>query len=206
MTKIFIINENNKHINYNGIRKPNMDKKDKITPALFQEHRTVRGFTAIELVIVILIGGILVLAINPFLRANLQAYMEARAGKEVLQTARIGFNRMISEIRRMQYTDLDGITSTSITFMGRNADGTPFTADDVFSYDLGTKQVWRNNVCLIKDVTAFSITGYKSDNTTTTWDETLVWRIKISMTVGHGPASCTFNEEIFPKGLPLDVW
>jgi prepilin-type N-terminal cleavage/methylation domain-containing protein len=166
----------------------------------------VQGFTMIELVIVLVITGILVMTVNPFFKINIKAYLSARSGKEMLQSSRIGLNRMASELRKMQLFDLWDIKSQRIEIVNRKSDGTAAGGTTVFTYDQNSGQVRRNNVRLMEGVSAFQVVGYQRDGVTTTTDETQVWKIKISLTVGQGTDKCDMYEEIVPKGLRWDQY
>jgi prepilin-type N-terminal cleavage/methylation domain-containing protein len=161
----------------------------------------VRGYTLIEVVIVLIITGILVMTVNPFFKINLKSYLAVRSGKEMLQASRIGLNRMANEMRRMQQFDLWYISSDEIQFVTRNPDGS--APGGTTKYDYNSSKGWleREDIRLVEGVSAFNITGYKRDNVTTTTDETQVWKIQISITVGMDPNKCIFRENIFPKGL-----
>jgi prepilin-type N-terminal cleavage/methylation domain-containing protein len=187
-----------------------MNKKQKITSAVLRSGRSAQGFTLIELVIVLVVSGILIITVTPFFKVNIDSYMRARGGKEMLQSTRIGFNRMISELRRMQYTNLQSISSSQIKFQGRSADGFQFAQPVIYKYSSSDGQVQRtdvsgNNVRLIEGVSVFSVTGYKSDGSTTTSTGS-VWRIKIKITLGMDENTSDFYMEIFPKGLQMNQW
>jgi prepilin-type N-terminal cleavage/methylation domain-containing protein len=64
-----------------------------------RDKKSSRGFTLIELVVVMSIIGIVLASITPMIRVSAKSYAAATGGKELMQTARIGMNRMHAELR-----------------------------------------------------------------------------------------------------------
>jgi Tfp pilus assembly protein PilW len=159
-----------------------------------------RGFTVMELVIVLIVSSVVVISVGPFFTTNINAYMTARAGKDMLQQSRIGFNRMVAEIRRMTQFGLLNLSSQRLEFWYRRADGVvPLTSIE-YSYSSSKGQILRNDVRLMEGVSAFTITGFTRTGATTT-NETQVWRIRISITLGLDDPTCTMVEEVVPLGF-----
>jgi Tfp pilus assembly protein FimT len=159
-----------------------------------------RGFTVMELVIVLIVSSVLVISVTPFFRTNIQAYMTARTGKEMLEQSRIGFNRMMSEIRRIPKNCLLELSSHVLRFWVQDQNGNIPALDVKYSYNSSYGQILRNDIRLVEGVSDFTVTGYTKTGATTT-DETQVWRIRISMTLGLDDQACTVVEEVVPLGF-----
>lgn len=75
------------------------------------------GFTVLEMVVSISVMTIILMAATPFIKTNVDSFGRTQAAKIVLQSARIGMNRMISEIRNIQETDdLQSWTADELQF------------------------------------------------------------------------------------------
>lgn len=75
------------------------------------------GFTLVELIVVLVVGSILVLAINPILSTTIRSYETVTTVSESAQAARIGFNRMLNDLRMVRSpSDVTEISSSAITF------------------------------------------------------------------------------------------
>jgi prepilin-type N-terminal cleavage/methylation domain-containing protein len=165
-----------------------------------------RGFTMIEMVIALTATAVLIGAVAPFFRVNLKSYMAVRFAKDTLESARIGFNRMVSEMRRLQDTnDFNSASSTSLDFDYLRVDGTLATVR--YYYNSGDGQVRRTyggvTSRLIEGVSDFSFTYYKADGTSFTPGAlTDIWRVKIKTVIGPDEAHrYTLYQDIFFKGI-----
>lgn len=167
-----------------------------------------RGFTMIEMVIALTAAAILLGTVAPFFRINLKAYMAVRFAKDSLQAARIGFNRMVSEMRRVQHVnDFNSASSTSLDFDYLRVDGTLASAR--FYYDENEGQVRRSSggvtSRLIEGVSDFSFSYYKADGTKftpTSSNLTDIWRVRIKTVIGPDEDhQYTLYQDIFFKGI-----
>ena len=158
------------------------------------------GITLIELVIVIAVTGILIGALTPFFKLNVESYINIRAGKDMLQSARIGFNRMVEELKRVEDSvDISNGSSNSIAFY--NADGNHVT----YRYYYG--QLQRGGVKLVDDVQSFAIRYYTADGTqksTPFYYVSDVWRIEVEMEVGDGEIQLLFEDQVTPRNFHFD--
>ena len=97
------------------------------------------GFTLIELVVVILLTGILVAAVTPFVQTNVEAFIRIQQGKNVAQGARVGLLRLTEELKRasnidsgdsndiqFDFVDVDGNTHSNINYEYRSGDQSLF--------------------------------------------------------------------------------
>jgi len=159
------------------------------------------GYSLMELVIVLVVTGFLVVSITPFFRISIRSYMGTRLGKETLEASRIAFNRMISELKRIQtLNEIYYGSSTRIEFQYPDENG-----DEQYTiYDYSSGNRW-----IIEGVTSFRITYYKSDGNSFTpyYNTENIWRIKVEMTVGskdYVGAEYKLVQEIHPKAIGLD--
>jgi prepilin-type N-terminal cleavage/methylation domain-containing protein len=174
-------------------------------------HSPAKGFTLVEMAIAIVVTSIIVVTITPFLRTTVNSYMTVRLGKETMEAARIGFNRMSSEIRRIEApTQFTSGSSTSFEFEFTNENDS--TGDVEYYYDshnywLVRRDNWTGVTSrLVEAVTALKFTFYNRSGSTftpTRMTAQNIWRIKLEMTVGKDEGrKFTITEEMFPKGIP----
>jgi prepilin-type N-terminal cleavage/methylation domain-containing protein len=182
-----------------------MERRKRNRQGISVKNRFSQGFTLIEIVIALLVTGIVILAITPFLRVNLMSYVTVKTGKNRMETARIGFNRMISEMRRIQGPlNIRFENATTMQFdamFSRN--GVIETKTITYTFDPAANEVTRAEnpqgpSTLVNNVSAFQIEYLdKAGNPMTT--EADIWRLRVSMTVGTGTDAAEFIQEIHPK-------
>lgn len=168
------------------------------------------GYSLMELVIVLVVTGFLVVSITPFFRISIRSYMGTRLGKETLEASRIAFNRMISELKRIQtVNEIYYGSSTRIEFEYPDENGV--MQETVYDYSSGNRWIWRDNNSnpFIEGVTSFRITYYRSNGNSFTpgVNTENIWRIKVEMTVGskdYVGAEYKLVQEIHPKAIGLD--
>ena len=171
------------------------------------KNRRSHGFSLIEIIIVVVVTGIIIMAINPLLKTNLLSYVTVKNGKNNLETARLGFNRMISELRRLQDPlNIRFNTSTGMEFDGMfYRDDVIATKTIVYTYDPSAGVVTRSEgyagtSTLIDNVTSFQIEYLDKDgNAVATQAD--IWRLRVSLTMGSGSSSAEFVQEIHPKAF-----
>lgn len=157
-----------------------------------------KGMTLIELAIVLVVVGILVGTVTPFFKVSIDSYFTVRTQKDLLQAARIGLNRMMSELRQLEGSlDITYGSSTRIDFdysiLGEN-----------ITYDFYNGQVIREGQKLIGNVQNFIIRYYTPDGTEKStpfgWDSD-VWRIQIEMEVGTEGKSLQIRGQSSPRSF-----
>ncbi len=162
------------------------------------------GYTVMELVVVMFAMSVITATIAPFIRLNVDSYIELSENKINLQTARIGFNKMLSELRYLN--DLEGADSDHIKFDAR------IDEEQVnnIHYRLGTDDDGNQGVGraqgmsfayeedydpLIAGVRTFTITYYDAAGIATT-DPNDVHRIRIYMVLQHEGKSLSFIGQV----------
>ncbi|MCK5145888.1 type II secretion system protein [bacterium] len=161
--------------------------------ALNKEH----GFTLMELIIVLLCTSIIMAATIPLFKVQTESYVDAREGKKLMQEARIGFNRLISEMRQItESTEIDWGRSNSIQF------DLPY--QDNIEYEVDSGSLERINTRLVDGVRSFNLTYYREDGSqisTPFFFSTDVWRIKILLEVGDDDNQVRLESQITPRNF-----
>jgi prepilin-type N-terminal cleavage/methylation domain-containing protein len=153
---------------------------------LFNSKNRKAGYTLIELVVVLLLTGILVAAVTPFVVTNVEAFIRIRQGKDTAQGARVGLLRMTEELKRA--SNIDSGDSNKIQFDFEDSDGnTHFNT--VYQYKSDKQSLFRNpswlwgrEVIIATVVQDFNLTYFDAIGNTTTAANAR--RILIEMKVG----------------------
>lgn len=158
------------------------------------------GFTIMEMVVVLVVTAIILAAILPFFKVNVDSFTNARLGKDILQSTRIGWNRMMEELKALEASiQIDQAYNSSIRF------DLPGNSNIDYAYNSTYKELRREDVKLIWGVQSFRIKYYDKDNnqiSTPFFNRTDVWRLKIEMEVGYGSQVMVFTEgQISPRNF-----
>jgi hypothetical protein len=145
--------------------------------------RSAGGFTIMELVITLVVSAIILTAVLPFFKVSVDSYTNARMGKDILQSARIGWNRMLTEMKAIVgSTEIDKAYSDQIQF------DLPGETNINYVYNHTYKQLEREGEKMIWGVQSFALTYYNKDGNQISTPFTArndVWRIKVRMEVGY---------------------
>jgi len=159
--------------------------------------RFEEGFTLIELVVVIVITGILAVTALPFFKVGVDSYIRTRAGKDILQSARIGLNRMMAEMKMIDASqDIDLGYNSQIQF------DLPSTSNITYRFQNGRLE--RNGKKLVEYVQNFVIRYYKQDGSqrsTPFASVSDVWRIQVEMEVGDGTTDLVLTAQVSPRNI-----
>ncbi len=157
------------------------------------------GLSLIEFVVVTLVIGIITATSLPFIRGSVNAYVNVRAGKELVQSARIGFSRMLAEMRMIEGSmEIDYGYSNEIRF------DLPNQSNINYEWEYGLLK--REGQKLVEGVQDFSFTYYKSDGSEKSpgfWYTDDVWRIEVEMTVGDGTNNIVIKGQVSPRNFHL---
>lgn len=122
---------------------------------------TKRGFTLVEMVLVIAILGILVGTLAPWLYNAAQTYNLITNRKSTLDQVRAGFDRMIAEIRLIPgQAQIIAVNPTSFQFQ--------YPAGTAIMYSISGTNILRNTDVLIPNATSLAFTYYDQSGTATT--------------------------------------
>ena len=175
-----------------------MMKKNKTNiRTIFQNEN---GFSLIELTVVIVVTSVFTLTTLPFFKVNINSYLQVKSGKNMIQSARIGFNRMMNEMKQIE----SSIVVNQAFTHGINFDlpGEP-GIDYTFSYG----SIKRNNVKLIENVQNFELRYYSADGTekaTPFYYDSDLWRIHIEITVGESGSYLVLRGQVSPRNIHYD--
>jgi len=150
----------------------------------------------VEMAIVIVVTGILITAAAPFFRLNVDSYIQVRNGKDIIQSGRIGFNRMMVELHRIEDPlDISYASSSSIHFI---------VGSELIVYELYDNVLLRNDKRFIDQVHGFTVYYYRDDgmlkSTPFAYDSN-VWRIQIELTVGDETNNFLLRGQVSPRNV-----
>lgn len=140
--------------------------------------RTIKGFTLIEMIIVMLITGIIVSSVAMMLSAGFTNYFTGVKVTALSNQATLAMTRMSEELQ--QASSFSAINASNVTFTT--------TGGSTISYSWSTPILTRTGISaqtLSNQVTSFSLTYYQS-NFSTTATLTAVQAVTISMTLSNG--------------------
>lgn len=184
-----------------------MDTYKRTNPKGDADSRKSAGFTLIEMTVALLVSGIVMMAVLPLFKVNLNSYVTVQSGKQHLDMTRIGFNRMVAEMRRIQNAnDVLILGDNQVQFdcaLYRNNDW--YTHVLQYTYDSANHVITRSDQSadmaeypLIKNVQAFSLRYLDKHGVPVTTSKD-IYMIRLSMTVGTGAQATTYTQEIHPK-------
>lgn len=155
---------------------------------------TSRGFTLIEVILVVVLLGIVSLALTAAFVPTMQTSVIVDTRKDALQNARLGMERMLREVREARSITA-GFTGTSLTFT--NAANTSIT----YSWS-GTPQnpLQRGADSLACCVQSFTLTYLQKDGSAATLPAQ-VWRIQADLQVLVGSETVELRSEVNPKNI-----
>ena len=155
------------------------------------------GVTLIELAFILVVVGLIVVAVLPFFKTNVRSYMAVTMTKDAVQSGRIGFNRMMNELKRLESSlDIDFGYTDQIQF------DLPHQSD--INYTFENLQLTREGEALIEDVQTFEFKFYREDGTERICpfiSVSDVWRIEVTMAVGDGVDNVEFRGQVSPRNI-----
>ena len=154
------------------------------------------GFTITEMAIVIVVSGILMSAAVPFFKINVDSYVQVRSGKNIIQSGRVAFNRMMAELHRIEdpLNIWIGDASQIEFYLGLRK----------IVYELYGDVIYRNDERFIENVQSFNLTYYREDGVTKATpfsSDSDVWRLGIVLVIGDGTSNFTLTGQISPRNL-----
>ena len=153
------------------------------------------GFSLMELIVVIVVTGIIIVTTLPFFKIGVQSYVSVRSGKDMMQSARIGLNRMMAEMRLIESSGyIDYGYSDEIQF--------DLPGENNITYVFSDGQIFRESKILVDGVRSFTIRYYKADGSqkaTPFWWENDIWRISVEMEVGDDESQMILTGQVSPR-------
>jgi prepilin-type N-terminal cleavage/methylation domain-containing protein len=157
-----------------------------------------RGYTLIELILTIIIVGIIAGVSAQVLLRGIDAYSLIMNRKDALQHARIGMDRMVSELSMVRNTDLSSISDTNISFWDINGNLTNFRRRSQYN----TYELYRGEDFLAGRLGLLDFDFYQSNGTSTSLPNS-VRLINIELTIqslgGYGSIATRTN--VFPRSF-----
>jgi len=164
--------------------------------------RQEKGLTLMEIVVSLIAVSIIIIPVSQLINTTVVGYTDIREYNFAIESARIGLNIMMSEIRSIEDpTDIDGGSSTSITI------DVPTSARDItYAFDADEQMVTRKESGLftaaypfIVFVRDFDIAFYDRDDIETTYNDPYLWRIGIEIEIGDDNAQYRLYDQVFPR-------
>lgn len=170
---------------------------DRLCKRMKHLFRMETGITLIEMAVVVVVTGIIIVAILPYIKVNVNSYTSISMGKHTTQSARIAFSRMLSEMKMVErWQDLDVCRSSRISF------DIPGESNIYYRFTDGV--LTRNDEIFLELVHRFVLKYYESDGTdmgSWFWDYWNIWRIEIEMEVGDGENNLVLQGQVSPRGI-----
>jgi prepilin-type N-terminal cleavage/methylation domain-containing protein len=156
--------------------------------------RRQRGFTLLELVMVIVIIGVISVVIAKIMLQGLQSFATSQNTSEVDWQGLIAMERLTSDIHTIRSpSDITTITASQLTFTD--------TSGTSVQYSLSGNNLLRNSQILASGVTGLTF-GYLSDTGATTATASAVRYISISLTLVQSNITTSFSTLVGSRGLP----
>ncbi len=157
-------------------------------------RKNSKGFTLIELILVIVLLGIVSIALTSAFVPTAQISVTVDTRKEALQNTRLAMERMLREIREARSITA-GFTATSLTFTN------PANGTITYSWS-GTAldPLQRSAVDLACCVQSLALT-YLQKSGAAAVTPAQVWRIQADLQVRVGNETVQFRSEVNPKNV-----
>lgn len=147
-------------------------------------HRT-RGFTLIELVIVIVILGVLSAMTLPLLQAGFNAYVTQRDISDANWQGRLALARFTRDVQSLSTTaTISSATNTQFTFVD--------AANSTVAYQLSASQLQRNGLTLANGVNSLGFAYYDAAGASTATLASIRY-VLIALTITHNNVNTTLR-------------
>ena len=159
-------------------------------------NKTQRGFTLIELVLVIMILGIIAAISSKTLSQGFSAYLAGRYVIEADGQARLALERMAREIHVIRSpTDISTATASpgQLTFNDINGNN--------ITYNLSGSSLMRNSQILADGINSLTFSFFDVNGASTA-TPSLIRFITIALNVTLNNTNFTITTSVFPRDLP----
>jgi prepilin-type N-terminal cleavage/methylation domain-containing protein len=161
-----------------------------------------RGFTLMELVMVMVLFGIVAAVAAPVMSSSFQAYFTGRDIAEADWQARVAIERMTRELRAMRApSDLVITAADNISFV--DADGTPirFCAGGGGGCGGAAGDLMRNGQPLASGISSLGF-SFLTRSATPTAIAAQVYYVTVSFTATRGTISKAHRTTVSPRNFP----
>ena len=175
----------------------------------YHRCRSLRGFTLIEMIAVIVVIGAIFALGGLMLSGTVRSYVSNKDAAEMSAHARVAFERMVREIRVIKeatVTSLEITTANRIKFLDANGNAVCFYLNGsslMRSEDGPTIVCGTTNAQVLADnVSALTFTYWRSDAVTAEpTDPTLVYYVTMAFTVSNGSFSQAYRTTVKPRNF-----
>jgi hypothetical protein len=165
--------------------------------------RNERGLTLMEIVVTLVAVTIIIIPVSKLINVTVVGYKDIQSYNFVVESARIGMNIMMSELRSVEtQTDVNGGSSTSITIdiptSSRDITYELVSDDEMITRQEGTGffDTPYPFIIFVKDL---QFTYYDRDDNSISVPNANLWRIQIKLTVGDDVNEYALYNQVFPR-------
>ncbi len=157
-----------------------------------------KGFTLIEIILTIMVVGVIAGVSAKVLMDGIDTYSLVTSRRDAVEHARVGMDRMVSELLLVDSNDITLASGTKVSFTDANNSSTNFQRKTVQN----TWELYRGDDFLAGIVGLLDFDYYRDNGNSTSWPW-LVRRINIELTVqtlgGYG--TIPLRTEVFPRNF-----
>lgn len=136
-----------------------MNKMEAVFKRMFKSLKGQRGFTLLELVLSIVVGGVIFGIASETLVRQADTYSFIANRKNSIADVRYGMNKISHELLRLETADIQGISPTGISFIDENGQNASFS----LGADGSSLAVYRGNDALVEDVASIDFEYHNGD-------------------------------------------
>ncbi|MBU0759935.1 MAG: type II secretion system GspH family protein [Candidatus Omnitrophica bacterium] len=159
-----------------------------------------KGFTIIELIMVIVIAGVLTAGTAPYINAVIERWQFLQFRNEAGTQARNALDWMVREIREVKDNNsFDIADSSRLKFTN--------SSDISIDYTLSGNTLMRNSDALVSGVNSLQFEYRNVQNNImsslplSSGQRKQIWRIRVILTLSSGGETLTLETDIFPRNL-----
>ena len=155
--------------------------------------RKHRGFTLVELVLVIIIMSIITAITTPLLQEGFNAYFTSQSLTDADWQSRIAFSRINKELRTIPFpASITTASPTQLVFTDANSNSV--------TYQLTGSSLMRNSNVLADGVNSLTF-GYYDRNGATTATIANIRYISMTLNITQSSANLTIKTVIYPRNF-----
>jgi prepilin-type N-terminal cleavage/methylation domain-containing protein len=161
-----------------------------------------RGFSLLELVLVIVLFGTLGATAAPLLRQGLQAYLTGRDIAETDWQARVATERMTRELRAIRApADLTAASASDITFVDIDGDSIRYCQGGVGGCPGAAGELMRNGAPLASGIGALAF-SFLSRAAGATGAPASAFYVSVTFTATQNDVTKSYRTTVSPRNFP----
>ncbi|MBN1781611.1 prepilin-type N-terminal cleavage/methylation domain-containing protein [bacterium] len=149
------------------------------------------GFSLMELIMAMLVMAVLMVAITPLFKTSILTFTQTTAIAESGQSARIAFNRLLLDMKKMDL--INSGSSSGISF--DDIDG------NTVVYAYSGERLLRNGSTAAGDVSGFTIEYIDVDGYVYAAPSDDTWQIKVTLDFDIQGSPASFTAEVSPRNI-----